>query len=102
MGICLQCGKSVKQPLGKREKKFCNDTCRSNYRYAQNKKAAPEVKKELIETKKDLSEKKHDLSEKKVQIVFDSKIPPMPVMEKGEHPIDFAARKNEWKRLYGK
>lgn len=28
-------------------------------------------------------------------------IPLMPVKEKGEHPIDFCARKNEWKEKYG-
>jgi hypothetical protein len=38
MGLCLQCQKWVKQTPGKKAKQFCNDTCRSNYRYAQNKK----------------------------------------------------------------
>lgn len=38
MGLCLQCKKWVNQTPGKKAKKFCNDTCRSNYRYAQNKK----------------------------------------------------------------
>lgn len=38
MGFCLQCKKWVTQPEGKRTKKFCNATCRSNYRYAKNKK----------------------------------------------------------------
>lgn len=38
MGLCLQCNKWVPQTEGKRAKKFCNDTCRSNYRYAKNKK----------------------------------------------------------------
>lgn len=40
MGLCLQCKKWVKQPEGKREKKFCDDTCRSNYRHAKNRKKA--------------------------------------------------------------
>lgn len=28
--------------------------------------------------------------------------PPMPEKMIGEDPLDFSARKNEWKRLYGK
>ena len=40
MGLCLQCKTWVNQTKGKRAKKFCNDTCRSNYRHAQNKKKA--------------------------------------------------------------
>jgi hypothetical protein len=28
---CLNCGKELKQEKGKREKKFCNSTCRSAY-----------------------------------------------------------------------
>jgi hypothetical protein len=38
MPLCLQCKKWVNQTKGKRAKKFCNDTCRSNYRHAKNKK----------------------------------------------------------------
>lgn len=30
-----------------------------------------------------------------------SPVPPMPIKESGENPIDFAARKNEWKLKYG-
>lgn len=40
MGLCVQCKKWVNQPKGKRKKKFCNDTCRSNYRHAENRKKA--------------------------------------------------------------
>jgi endogenous inhibitor of DNA gyrase (YacG/DUF329 family) len=29
--VCLQCGKPVKQPTGRREKKFCSDKCRMAY-----------------------------------------------------------------------
>lgn len=39
MGKCLQCQKWVDQPKGKKKKDFCNDTCRSNFRYAKNKKS---------------------------------------------------------------
>lgn len=38
MGFCLQCKKWVVQTEGKKQKQFCNSTCRSNYWYAQNKK----------------------------------------------------------------
>lgn len=38
MGLCLHCNKWIKQPEGKREKLFCNNTCRSNYWYSKNKK----------------------------------------------------------------
>jgi hypothetical protein len=44
MALCLQCDKWVNQTKGKRAKKFCNDTCRSNYRYAKNKKKTDFVK----------------------------------------------------------
>lgn len=43
MGLCLQCKKWVTQPEGKRTKKFCDDTCRSNYRHAKNRKKAANV-----------------------------------------------------------
>lgn len=39
MGLCLQCNKWVTQTPGKKKKEFCNATCRSNYRYAKNKKS---------------------------------------------------------------
>ena len=29
--VCLQCGKPVKQPGGRKEKKFCSDRCRMAY-----------------------------------------------------------------------
>jgi hypothetical protein len=31
----------------------------------------------------------------------ETEIPPMPVKEKGENSLDFAARKSEWKKKYG-
>lgn len=47
------------QPEGKREKKFCDDTCRSNYRHAKNRKReakaaqvtpiVKEVRKEVVQ-----------------------------------------------------
>lgn len=35
-------------------------------------------------------------------ISVEEEIPPMPVKEKGEDAVDFAARKNEWKRKYNR
>lgn len=38
MAFCLQCNKWVPQIEGKKKREFCNNTCRSNYWYAKNKK----------------------------------------------------------------
>lgn len=54
---CLECQTELTQTLGKREKKFCNSTCRSNYWQKQkvlerkltetNSKTEPENKEEI-------------------------------------------------------
>ena len=41
---CLQCKKEIDQPSGKRAKQFCNNSCRSNYWYARNKKGKSKPK----------------------------------------------------------
>lgn len=38
---CKFCQKEILQPAGKRKKEYCNNTCRSNFWYAQNKKGKP-------------------------------------------------------------
>lgn len=38
MSLCHLCNKWISQPEGKKEKRFCNSTCRSNYWYKKNKK----------------------------------------------------------------
>jgi hypothetical protein len=38
---CLDCKKEVPQTKGKREKKFCNSTCRSNYWQKQGRLQVP-------------------------------------------------------------
>ena len=43
MNNCLQCGEPVTRVEGKREKKFCNETCRSNFWYAKNKKGQQKI-----------------------------------------------------------
>jgi hypothetical protein len=35
---CKHCEEEVPQVPGKKKKEFCNNTCRSNYWYAKNKK----------------------------------------------------------------
>lgn len=44
MGFCEQCNKWVAQPEGKKKKRFCSETCRSNFWYAKNKKGKTESK----------------------------------------------------------
>lgn len=38
MDHCLQCEAELVHEKGKRKKQFCNETCRSNFWYAKNKK----------------------------------------------------------------
>lgn len=42
-----------------------------------------------------------DFSKPKYPVEISKDTPPMPVRLEGENAIDFAARKNEWKRIYG-
>jgi hypothetical protein len=60
MAHCLHCQKEVERTPGKKEKKFCNSTCRSNYRHVKNKKdgrVVPDPKKNKNVYKPTLSEK---------------------------------------------
>lgn len=41
---CKHCQKEVEQVEGKRPKLFCDNTCRSNFWYALNKKGKPKNK----------------------------------------------------------
>lgn len=43
---CKFCKKEIEQPKGKRAKEYCNNTCRSNFWYAQNKKGKRSVQLE--------------------------------------------------------
>ncbi len=47
MAFCLHCNKWMTDGTGKRKKQFCNNTCRSNYWYAKNKKGAKVQVKDL-------------------------------------------------------
>lgn len=48
MSNCLQCKKELIQTPGKKAKKFCGPTCRSNYWYERNKRPTRQSKKEAI------------------------------------------------------
>lgn len=106
MKNCLQCEKELTHIEGRKQKSFCNVNCRNKYFYAQrsllikNAKAAigslpDEMKKDITHIGV-LSPKGETTSVTKIAT------PPTPVKEKNEDAIDFAARKNEWKKLYQK
>lgn len=104
---CLNCTKQIPQTPGKRRKDFCNSTCRSNYWQKQKRKEKKIVPTIAINdlTQPNLNVKHVTLPPPKTNFVVDTTkkkdIPPMPVKNEGEHPIDFAERKNDWKRKYG-
>lgn len=50
MSNCLNCGEHISQTLGKREKQFCDSTCRSNY--WQKKKRTQKLQLEVKEESK--------------------------------------------------
>lgn len=55
MNNCLNCGKELVQIEGKRSKKFCDNTCRSNYWQKTNRKKEPKYVR--YETFKELKDK---------------------------------------------
>lgn len=50
---CLECEKELINTEGKRAKKFCNNTCRSNYWQKQNRKNKPKPKVEFTPVTKE-------------------------------------------------
>lgn len=62
MNLCLQCGNTIEQPVGKKTKNFCNNTCRSNYWYDKNKKkgvvATAPSKSKILPAKKGIAKEK--------------------------------------------
>ncbi len=93
---CKYCGDKLEAKTTRRE--FCSNKCKV-YWHRENPVLEP------IITYKPTSEKSVDgdkapiyLSDEAGQMAF----PPMPTRNEGEDAFDFAARKNEWKRLYGK
>lgn len=105
---CLNCDTPLEQIKGKREKQFCNSTCRSNYwqkaKRKQEKDAPPDKRI------KDLTKPSNvviPITQKpaKTNHVINTtqkNIPPIPERKVGENACDYAVRKNEWKRLYQK
>lgn len=64
------------------------------------------VENNLQENKERILAERNELPKEKSKQTYPLKtseaIPPIPIREEGEEPLDFAARKNEWKRLYQK
>lgn len=104
MKKCLQCGSEFepKNPKGK----FCSDKCRVYW----NRKKGGLKTAGFTEDGKKLQMYIPVVSpEPKEKIVIPyfasndkilGQIPPIPERMEGEDAIDFAARKNEWKKLY--
>lgn len=55
---CKQCNKELIQTEGRREKEFCDSTCRSKYWYGQNKKGKKKKKQVAADTEKEEPTKK--------------------------------------------
>lgn len=106
MEKCLQCSNVLIHTIGRREKTFCNETCRSNYWYAKNKKGKPKVQdltKQSKGTTQDLTQKppqtnyvaevKPEFSEYQIQVMKErievlekeiSNPPPSPMIGKAK------------------
>lgn len=113
---CLKCGKRLKHLAGHRKKLYCNSTCRSGRwaiaARAEAKKAMEDaddspkpkaVKKKKLSKKAEVKElKKHFSNEVEVFPKSlpkkEAKVVGMPVRMEGESAIDFAQRKNDFKR----
>lgn len=54
------------------------------------------------EKRKEVSDMMDKLEKDAIEKGEKERVPPMPVKENGEDSFDFAARKNEWKKLYQK
>lgn len=101
---CEYCGKALDAKY--RSKRFCDDKCRIYFKrefkvhdlgdgVTVKEKAIPEeLQKSFKSPKKPFEGAVGGL------LVPNRMIPPMPVKEKGEDSIDFAARKSEWKKKY--
>ncbi len=95
---CLTCGKPIIQG-GNRPKKYCDSTCRSIawHREAAKAKAKVSVK----DLTKPSSGKAKDLTRQPPKTNFTINNLP-PERKKGEGVLEFAQRKNEWKRRQNK
>lgn len=74
---CLNCGEPLKQVKGKREKKFCDSTCRSNYWQKEKRRSekllAPNpILKEAAKAIEFLTPKSEDMEKGLYQRVLES------------------------------
>jgi hypothetical protein len=104
MNKCLNCSKPIEQEdKTRREKKYCNATCRAAY---HQKKNAGKKKYVRIETYQKLKEeldaiKKGNIvsAEIKIDVPVKHEIKnEKPKRLEGEDPFDYAFRVNEWKK----
>lgn len=91
---CKHCKEKIPPYKGNRQKEFCNSTCRSNYWYALNKKGKSKEATVNIEDQTVSNVEIKPPTQKKTNYPINT----MPVRKPGEDAIDFAQRKNEWKR----
>lgn len=104
---CPNCEKEIKQTEGKREKKFCNSTCRSNVWAKEKRKLTQVPESDEKEDKKQTQDfilafcgKCNQMTNHIGTACQKCKMPPMPEKKKGENPFDYAIRKNAWKKKY--
>jgi hypothetical protein len=126
---CLNCGKEINPETGRRPKKFCSDKCRASFN-AKNRNKEPkwvqrETYEKLMEENKRLKEQIQAIAKPAPQEMVvnpvktvKTKLPqskespkppisinsedPIPVKQDGEDALDFAVRKNEWKKRQNK
>jgi endogenous inhibitor of DNA gyrase (YacG/DUF329 family) len=86
---CPNCDKELEQIEGKRQKQFCNSTCRSNFWQKQNR----------IKSSKVISAKIEQVDGKPTAKIILQEQPKneKPRMVQGENGVDFLIRLNEWK-----
>ena len=98
---CPVCQNEFNPNTGRRQKRFCSDPCKVKFWNAfkkVGKNNQPEKKVAIEAERETVSEASNKATNPLTQ---KEAIPPMPIKEKGEDSFDFAARKNEWKKLYG-
>lgn len=102
---CPVCKKEFNEHTGRRPKRFCSESCKVKFFNAKKtvqKNNQPENKKEVEKQITTVVEPKVIQMRNETQPVAETDcIPPMPTRNPGEDAFDFAARKNEWKKLYG-
>lgn len=57
MDKCLNCQKELQHVLGRKKKRYCNETCRSNHWYGKNKKGKTKTPVAAVPAKKKVTPK---------------------------------------------